>query len=53
MMALTLLRKRVDLGESARLAETAERNLRKLQGFIDEAVDEGTSDPLPAAVHRG
>ena len=53
MMALKLLRSRVDMGESARLAEMAERNLVKLQGFIDEAVDEGTSSPLPTSLPRG
>jgi signal transduction histidine kinase len=38
MMALALLRSRIDLGENARLAELTERNLRRVQGLIDEAV---------------
>jgi signal transduction histidine kinase len=41
-MALTLLRSRVDLGDNARLAEMLERNLQRLGGLIDEAVDSGT-----------
>lgn len=45
MMALTLLRSKVDLGESARLADMAERNLKKLEGLINEAVGEGASRP--------
>jgi signal transduction histidine kinase len=51
-MALKLLRARVDLGESARLAEMAERNLQKLQGLIDEAVDEGGPGPSPTGLHQ-
>jgi signal transduction histidine kinase len=43
IMALTLLRSRVDLGDSGRLADVAERNLRRLQGLIDEAVGEGST----------
>jgi signal transduction histidine kinase len=40
-MALTLLRSRVDLADNARLAEMLERNLQRLGGLIDEAVDRG------------
>jgi signal transduction histidine kinase len=49
MMALTLLRSKVDLGEGTRLADMAERNLKKLEGLIDEAVREGESRPAPKA----
>lgn len=52
MMALTLLRSRVDLGESARLADTLERNLKRIQGLIDESVPESRSS-LPPADVRG
>jgi len=52
MMALTLLRSKVDLGEGARLADMAERNLKKLEGLIDEAVDAGASRPEPEAQDR-
>ena len=38
-----ILRSRVDLGDSGRLADVAERNLRRLQGLIDEAVGEGST----------
>jgi signal transduction histidine kinase len=53
LMALTLLRSRVDVGESARLAEMAERNLQKLQRVIDDAVDKGATVPSPGAEPRG
>jgi signal transduction histidine kinase len=42
MMALALLRSRIDLGEESRLAELTERNLRRLQGLIDEVVGDQT-----------
>jgi signal transduction histidine kinase len=36
LMALALLRSRIDLGENTRLAELTERNLKRMQGLIDE-----------------
>ena len=40
LLALTLLRSKVELGESARLADMIERNLHRLQSLIDESVGE-------------
>jgi signal transduction histidine kinase len=48
-MALTLLRSRTDLGDNVRLAEMMERNLQRLQGLIDEAVDRGRVDSAQPA----
>jgi len=45
MMALTLLRSRVEFGTDARLVDTLERNLARIQGLIDEAT--------PARKHGG
>jgi signal transduction histidine kinase len=42
LMALTLLRSKADLGEHLRLLEMAERNLKRLQGMIDQAVGESS-----------
>jgi signal transduction histidine kinase len=41
LMALTVLRGRADLGENARLVEMAERNLKRIEGMIDESVSAG------------
>jgi signal transduction histidine kinase len=38
MMALTLLRSRVDLGDHIRLAEMLERNLHRLEQGLDDAL---------------
>jgi signal transduction histidine kinase len=38
MMAITLVRGRVDFGGEIRLIDLADRNLKKLQGMIDDAV---------------
>jgi signal transduction histidine kinase len=45
MMALTLLRSRVDFGESARLVETLERNLGKLKGLVEASTTEREARP--------
>jgi signal transduction histidine kinase len=37
MMAVTLLRGKVDFGPHARLVDTLERNLKRLEGLINEA----------------
>ena len=36
MMATTMLRSRVDFGKDARLMDTLERNLKRVQGLVDE-----------------
>jgi signal transduction histidine kinase len=36
MMALTMLRSRVDFGKDARLVDTLERNLKRVQGLVDD-----------------
>jgi signal transduction histidine kinase len=49
MMALTLLRSRVDFGQNARLAETLERNLKRIEGLIDEAVADHKGSSLSSS----
>jgi signal transduction histidine kinase len=53
MMALTLLRSRVDLGDHVRLADVIQRNLERVERALDDAVirepkvESGNIDPAP------
>jgi hypothetical protein len=43
-LALNLLRSRTEPTDSTRLTEVIERNLRRVQGLVDEAVGEGEGE---------
>jgi nitrogen-specific signal transduction histidine kinase len=56
LMAVTLLRAKVNLGDGERLAEMLERNLKRVEAILDSAVEAGSTcepaDGSPLGAHQ-